>query len=79
MNKNFCKKCYGKLYCTHNTPKMNADDIINDILTKLTTQNKKNNIQTLYYYLLPSYRNKMNGFRGFQLFIQKKFPYLLTQ
>lgn len=77
MNKKFCKNCYGKLYCTHNIPQMNANNIINSLLSNITSSTKQNNLHTIYKFLLPEYRQKFNGFKGFQSFIQKKFPYLL--
>ena len=77
MNKKFCKKCYGKLYCTHNIPQMNANDIINIMLSTLTSSNKQANLHTIYKFLLPDYRHKLHGFRGFQSFIQTNFPNLL--
>jgi len=77
MNEKFCKKCYGKLYCTHNIPQMNSNNIINFILSQLTSSNKQNNLHTIYQFLLPEYRKKFKGFRNFQSFIFKKYPYLL--
>ena len=47
MIKEFCKKCYGKLFCVEQEPQMNADEIISIILQILTQKTEKQSIKLL--------------------------------
>jgi hypothetical protein len=78
MIKEFCKKCYGKLFCVEQEPQMDANEIISNVLKLLTQNPKKESIKLLYTYLHPFYRKKLGGFAGYKKWIQTNFPGLIT-
>ena len=53
MIKEFCKKCYGKLFCVEQEPQMNSNEIISNILKNLT-QKKRARIHKIIIYFFPS-------------------------
>jgi hypothetical protein len=78
MIKEFCKKCYGKLFCVEQEPQMNSNEIISIILKYLTEEDKNNSIKLLYSFFHPFYRTKLGGFAGYKKWINNNFPGLLT-
>ena len=78
MIKEFCKKCYGKLFCVEQEPQMNSNEIISNILKYLTEEDKNNSIKLLYSFFHPFYRTKLGGFAGYKKWINNNFPGLLT-
>ena len=45
MIKEFCKKCYGKLFCVEQEPQMDANEIISIILQIITHRNEQQSIK----------------------------------
>ena len=78
MIKEFCKKCYGKLFCVEQEPQMNSNEIISNILKYLTEEDKNNSIKLLYSFFHPFYRTKLGGFAGYKKWIRTHFPGLIT-
>ena len=78
MIKEFCKKCYGKIFCVENEPQMNADDIIYVILSSLTDNSENKSKKLLYKYFLPNYRLKLGGYNKYNKWITNKFPGLIN-
>jgi hypothetical protein len=78
MIKEFCKKCYGKLFCVEQEPQMDANEIISYILKYLTQKDTEKSIQLLYIYFHPFYRKKLGGFAGYKKWIISHFPGLIT-
>ena len=74
MIKEFCKKCYGKLFCVEQEPQMNADEIILNILKILTQKNEQESIKLLYSFFHPYYRTKLGGFTAYKKWIKSNFP-----
>jgi hypothetical protein len=74
MIKEFCKKCYGKLFCVEQEPQMNADEIISIILQILTQKTEKQSIKLLYSFFHPHYRTKLGGYAAYKKWIQSHFP-----
>lgn len=79
MIKQFCKKCYGKLFCVEEEPQMDAIQIISIILKILTKKSGQECIKLLYGYLHPYYRSKLGGFSGYKKWIRTNFPGLITE
>jgi hypothetical protein len=78
MIKEFCKKCYGKLFCVEQEPQMDAKEIISNVLKLLTQNPKQESIKLLYTYLHPFYRTKLGGFAGYKKWIRTHFLGLIT-
>ena len=78
MIKEFCKKCYGKLFCVEQEPQMNSNEIISNILKYLTEEDKNNSIKLLYSFFHPFYRTKLGGFVGYKKWIRAHFSGLIT-
>jgi hypothetical protein len=78
MIKEFCKKCYGKLFCVEKEPQMDSKEIISNILKLLTQNSQQESIKLLYSYLHPYYRTKLGGFSGYKKWIRTHFPGLIT-
>jgi hypothetical protein len=78
MIKEFCKKCYGKLFCVEQEPQMNADDIISKILKIMTEKSQEKSLKLLYSYFHPFYRQKLGGFTKYKKWILTHFPELIT-
>ena len=72
-NRKFCKKCHGKLFCTHTEPEMTAEEITTLIFHALT-ENKEIGIKTLYRFLMPEYRKKLGGSHGMTSYLNRKAP-----
>ncbi len=79
MIKQFCKKCYGKIFCVEEEPQMDANKIISNILKILTENSEQESIKLLYIYLHPFYRSKLGGFAGYKKWIRTNFPGLITE
>ena len=69
MKKPFCKKCYGKLFCVHQQPEMEPQEIINKLVNSII--HKTDMIETFFKYMMPEYRTKMGGIRGTKHFFEK--------
>lgn len=78
MIKEFCKKCYGKLFCVEQEPQMNADDIISRVLKIMTEKSQEKSLKLLYSYFHPFYRQKLGGFTKYKKWILTYFPELIT-
>lgn len=78
MIKEFCKKCYGKLFCVEQEPQMDSKEIISNILKLLKQNSGQESIKLLYTYLHPFYRTKLGGFVGYKKWIRTNFPGLIT-
>lgn len=78
MIKEFCKKCYGKLFCVEQEPQMNADEIISIILQILTQKTEQQSIKLLYNFFHPFYRTKLGGYSAYKKWIQSNFPGFMT-
>ena len=78
MIKEFCKKCYGKLFCVEQEPQMNADEIISIILQILTQKTEKQSIKLLYSFFHPHYRAKLGGYTAYKKWILIHFPGFMT-
>jgi hypothetical protein len=78
MIKEFCKKCYGKLFCVEKEPQMDSNEIILIILKLLTQNSEQESIKLLYAYLHPFYRTKLGGFSSYKKWIRTHFPGLIT-
>lgn len=78
MIKEFCKKCYGKLFCVEQEPQMDSKEIIFNILKLLKQKPEQESIKLLYAYLHPFYRTKLGGFSGYKKWIRTHFPGLIT-
>jgi hypothetical protein len=78
MIKEFCKKCYGKLFCVEQEPQMDSKEIIFNILKLLKQKPEQESIKLLYSYLHPFYRTKLGGFSGYKKWIRTHFPGLIT-
>ena len=65
MIKEFCKKCYGKLFCVEQEPQMDADEIISIILKIITQKTEQQSIKLLYSLLHPFYRTKLGGYLAY--------------
>jgi hypothetical protein len=78
MIKEFCKKCYGKLFCVEQEPQMDSKEIIFNILKLLKQKPEQESIKLLYAYLHPFYRTKLGGFAGYKKWIRTHFPGLIT-
>ena len=74
MIKEFCKKCYGKLFCVEQEPQMDADEIILIILKILTQKTENKSIKLLYTFLHPYYRTKLGGYAAYKKWIKTYFP-----
>lgn len=79
MIKQFCKKCYGKLFCVEEEPQMDANKIISIILKILTENSEQECIKLLYVYLHPYYRSKLGGLSGYKKWIRTNFPGLISE
>lgn len=78
MIKEFCKKCYGKLFCVEQEPQMDADEIISIILKCLTQKSESQSIKLLYTYFHPHYRVKLGGYSEYKKWIRSHFPGFMT-
>ena len=78
MIKEFCKKCYGKLFCVEQEPQMDADEIISIILKSLTQKSEQQSIKLLYTYFHPHYRAKLGGYSDYKKWIHNHFPGFIT-
>jgi hypothetical protein len=78
MIKEFCKKCYGKLFCVEQEPQMDADEIISIILKFLTQKTEQQSIKLLYSFLHPFYRTKLGGYSAYKKWIRNHFPGFMT-
>jgi hypothetical protein len=78
MIKEFCKKCYGKLFCVEQEPQMDSKEIISNVLKLLKQNSGQESIKLLYTYLHPFYRIKLGGFVGYKKWIRTNFPGLIT-
>jgi hypothetical protein len=78
MIKEFCKKCYGKLFCVEKEPQMDADEIISIILKSLTQKSEQQSIKLLYTYFHPHYRTKLGGYSDYKKWIHSHFPGFIT-
>jgi hypothetical protein len=74
MIKEFCKKCYGKLFCVEQEPQMDADEIISIILKFLTQKTEEQSIRLVYSFLHPFYRTKLGGYSAYKKWIRNHFP-----
>ena len=74
MIKEFCKKCYGKLFCVEQEPQMDADEIISIILKNLTQKTENKSIKLLYNFFHPFYRTKLGGYAAYKKWIKIYFP-----
>ena len=74
MIKEFCKKCYGKLFCVEQEPEMNSDEIISIILQILTQKTEQQSIKLLYSFFHPDYRAKLGGYSNYKKWIQSHVP-----
>lgn len=75
-NKKFCRKCKGKIICTHIEPEMSPTDIVTLILTALL-KNKEIGMQTLYRFMMPEYRRQIGGKGNIENYIKNTFPGLI--
>jgi hypothetical protein len=78
MIKEFCKKCYGKLFCVEQEPQMDSKEIILIILKILTQNTEKESIKLLYEFFHPFYRTKIGGYAKYKKWIKSYFPGLIT-
>ena len=74
MIKEFCKKCYGKLFCVEQEPQMNSNEIISNILKNLIQKKEQESIKSLYIFLHPYYRTKLGGYTNYKKWIRNYFP-----
>jgi hypothetical protein len=79
MIKEFCKKCYGKIFCVEQEPQMDSKEIISNILKILTQKFQQDSFKLLYSYLHPFYRTKLGGFSGYRKWIRTHFPGLIGE
>jgi hypothetical protein len=77
MIKEFCKKCYGKLFCVEQEPQMDANEIISNILKYLIQKTNENSIKLLYSFFHPYYRTKLGGYSKYKKWIKSNFPGLI--
>jgi hypothetical protein len=73
MIKEFCKKCYGKIFCVEQEPQMDSNEIILNII-KILNENQQKSIKLLYTYFHPFYRKKLGGYSGYKKWINTQFP-----
>lgn len=78
MIKEFCKKCYGKLFCVEQEPQMDANEIISIILQIITHRNEQQSIKLLYSFFHPFYRTKLGGYSAYKKWIKTHFPGFMT-